>query len=449
MSEPAFQFPVVGALVARHAEDAAFYWSQLDRAVTSPQVHPDRLAHFDRLLESHLDGLDVAASDGWKIAWRALERWHKAGEAFVCTWLALREDVQERLDAVLAAAARHPDQLLRGIISALARSPRERSLAVLRQWSSPGAAPPAQVAALRAAALLGRGGVAALSSPLLGYFTSADPHVRAAALRAAGSSDQPHALIPALHDALTDAQLPVRAEAAIALARQGHAHDAVPVLCDCVLAQSALHQAASGWNRSQASRRLVRWTMELAWMTPPGDARAHDMLASLPPRPALTFALCHGDLAVLPFVIGQMADPEVERYAGWVWQTLTGIDLTASGCILPEPAVGQSDTDGTSADLLIDIDNGLARPDLAAIKTIMVSRAGPDGDRERVLLGRKADLAHALALLDTAPQAVRVLAARLVNLAQTEVVMNVRAPEPQQRAALRALHEGAAMGRVA
>ncbi len=449
MSEPVFQFPVVGALVARHAEDAAFYWSQLDRAVTSPQVRPDRLAHFDRLLESHLDGLEVAAAEGWTIAWRALERWHKPGEAFACTWLALRTGDQQRLDAVLAAAARHPDQLLRGIISALASSPCTRSLAVVRQWSSPQAAAPAQVAALRAAGLLGPSGFAALSSPLLTYVMSDDSHVRAAALRAVGSSDAPHTLIPALRHALTDAQLPVRAEAAIALGKLGHADDAAPVLCDCVLAQCALQQAARGWNWSQASRRLARWTMELAWMTAPGEARAHDVFSALPPRPALTFALCHGDLALLPFVVGQMADPEFERYAGWVWQTLTGIDLTASGCILPEGDGAQSETDGINTDLLIDIDNGLARPDLAVIKTITVSQARPERNRARVLLGREGDLAHALSLLDAAPQAIRVLAARLVNLAQTEVVMNVRAPEPQQCAALRALHDGAALGRAA
>lgn len=426
-----------------------FYLSQLDRAATSPQVRPDRLAHFDGLLDTHLDGLEVAAADGWTIAWRALARWHKPGEAFVCTWLALHEDDQERLDAVLAAAARHPDQLLRGIISALARAPRQRSLAVLRRWSSAEATPPAQVAALRAARLLGRSGVDELSSPLLEYFASHDAHVRAAAMRAAASAGQPPDLVPALRAALADTQFSVRAEAAIVLAGMGHAHEAAPLLRDCLLAQFSLQQAASGWHRSQARRRLARWTMELAWMTPPGDPRARDILSALPARTALTFALCHGDMAFLPFVIDQLGNPEVDRYAGWVWQTLTGIDLTASGCALLEPAVMHSDSDVIDADILIDIDNGLARPDVAAIKAVTVPGAASGGESKRVLLGRECDIAHARALLDTAPQAVRLLAARMVNLAQTEVIMNVRAAQAEQRAALRTLHEAAATGSAA
>lgn len=91
MSSFIFQFPVVGPLVTRHAAaDAAFYWSQLDRAFASPQIGFEKLQHVDRLKEAHLNGLRAAGDKGWLSAWNALERWNKAGEAVVCTLLAMR-----------------------------------------------------------------------------------------------------------------------------------------------------------------------------------------------------------------------------------------------------------------------------------------------------------------------------------------------------------------------
>jgi hypothetical protein len=184
MSSMTPTFPVIDALVTRHAEDAAFYWSQLDGAIKSPTLQLDRLQHFNDLLDAHLDGLLVAGSQGWKPAMGALTRWKKAGEAFVCTWLAAQGDGPQRLNGVLALARASPQNVLRGIISALAWMPPGASTPILQQWGTVNMPPVAQVAALRAAALGGPDAVAALGNPLPAFLASADTQVRAAASRA-------------------------------------------------------------------------------------------------------------------------------------------------------------------------------------------------------------------------------------------------------------------------
>ena len=60
---------VIPALVARHAEDAAFYWSQQDAGATAFLVRPARLFHFDDLLDAHLEGLAVAGPEGVTLAY--------------------------------------------------------------------------------------------------------------------------------------------------------------------------------------------------------------------------------------------------------------------------------------------------------------------------------------------------------------------------------------------
>ncbi len=431
-------FPVIEALVARHAEDAAFYWSQLDGAIRSPTLRLDRLHHFNGLLDAHLDGLVVAGSQGWQPAMAALTRWKKPGEAFVCTWLAAQGTGRQRLDEVLEVAKVSPQNVLRGMISALAWLPPGCAAPVIGQWGHATMVPVAQVAALRAAALIGPEAVAALGSPLPDFLVCADSHVRAAACRALAGGHH-GATVAALRDALADADVAVRAEAAIALGKGQDAARALPVLLRCVIDQAHTCAAATGWHRMQAARRLDRWVRELASLTPFGMADTGAMLAILPPRTALTFALVHGDPSHLGFVARLAGEPEVSRYAGWVWQSLTGIDLAEAGLALPEPPPSALARDELITEARLDADNGLPQPDSAALsghpasQSPVASHAGP------VLLGRSLDRQHALDVLQGGPQALRLLAARTLGV-------TVRGPVHPQLAALGRMRAESAEG---
>ena len=117
-----FAAAVITPLVERHVGDAAFYWTQHDRSVHSPLVDLAELRRFDRLLDAHLDGAQVAGETGWQLALAALARWHGPGEAFVCTVLALgAREPGVRLAATWAIVEQAPERMLRGVIGVFSR----------------------------------------------------------------------------------------------------------------------------------------------------------------------------------------------------------------------------------------------------------------------------------------------------------------------------------------
>ncbi|NHZ66952.1 HEAT repeat domain-containing protein [Massilia genomosp. 1] len=441
MSAIPFEFPVIEALVSRHAEDASFYWSQLDWIIRSSDIRFERLQHFCQLLEAHLGGLKVAGTTACKISFAALERWQKPGEAFTCTWLALQSHNEDMVDEVAKLVSRHPDQLVRGAVSALAACSLQHFVAIARRWAASEHNPTVQVVVMRAAAIRGDIAAAQLDNPLPPHLHSQNSHVRAAACRACAVTGKTGSVIPLLREALNDPDLQVRAEAAIALGKLGDAEGGRPVLLQSVITQAIVYRGATGATRAQASRRLQRWARELACLMPIGAPEARDMLAQLPPRIALTFALWHGDLAHLPFVIDQLADEDVGRYAGWVWQTLTGVDLTANGLALPEPDPASLDPDQLITETRLDADSGHPQADQAAVKAATAASPHLVGRGKRVLLGREIDAKAALDLLENAPQAIRAMAAQMLNHAQSTVRINVRASTTEQRIAMNTLHD--------
>ncbi|MEY4560884.1 MAG: hypothetical protein RLZZ618_161 [Pseudomonadota bacterium] len=430
----AFQFPVLPPLIARHAEDAGFYWSQLDASDRSTRVDFARFTHFNRLLDAHLEGLRVAGAAGMTPALSALQRWRGAGEAFACTWLVAAGGAASGESSLLAELAKHADVMLRGAVSALAWS-GAAGLPCIGRWSAAEAPAAGQVAALRAAALLQAMGLAALASPLPEYFLSAHAPVRAAACRVAATAPQSAELISLLRAAMADPDMPVRAEAALALARSPEPRGATAVLWKCVADQSSLHTQATGWLRKQSARRLNRWLRHLAWLAPLGHVDLPTLFAHLPPRAGLTFALHHGDPAHLPQVVSLMADPATARHAGWVWQTLTGADLLAHGLVAPEPEADPDIPAVTEA--LLDADQGLPLPDTAAVRRWPM--ALPHG--QRVLMGAPLTAAQAAEVINSnAPQALRHIAATALGHLDGRLHIHVRAPAAQQRDILNQLN---------
>lgn len=255
---------VIVPLVRRHVEDAAFYWTQHDTSALSPQVRLSALARMSQLLRAHLDGLDVAGLHAWPHCHAALVRWQKSAEAFVCAWVALRRSDRAEVDQLLKAVRARPHVLLRGVISAIAWLPLASARERIAQWTAPDGDSVMQVAALRAAALVGTEAGSALAQPLATFLEADDEHVRAAACRVAGHGASASANLGRLLD---DPALAVRAEAAIALSVSGSGDTlSTAVLWECAASQTAVAQAATGWHATQARRRLVRWVRHLAML---------------------------------------------------------------------------------------------------------------------------------------------------------------------------------------
>ena len=398
---------VIPALIARHAEDAAFYWSRLDAGAQGYGLSIERLFHFDQLLEAHLEGLVVAGPDAVEPALKALDRWRKPGEAFVCMWLLAHHPDESSISAFTGKLKSAPDTLLRGAISAMARLPSALAEPLLKRWFSTEAHPVEQVLALRALALSPPGQAPHQHLQFADFLRSTCPQVRAAACRCVGRSPVVDAAV-LMKACLDDGDLAVRAEAAIALSSTAYPGEAGAVLWQCVAAKARLHQTSTGATRKMAERRLNRWVRHLAWLAPFGHADLPALFDHLPPRQALSFALYHGDAAHLARVVAAMSDTNVSRYAGWVWQAMTGVDLRANGLALSEPEI---DPMAPPSDNQRDADMGLLLPDAQAVLNANVRL--PLG--QRILLGQALTPVLALQLLNQHVQALRVIAAHALG----------------------------------
>ena len=433
-------------LIRRHVEDAAFYWLQHDASAYSPRLTLTGLERFSHLLSAHLEGIEVAGDAGWQPSLAALQKWKKTGEAFVCTYAALQNNNASQLDAVMHEVNAKPDQMLRAVISALAWGAQPQARATISAWSVGNIDSVKQVAALRAVALIGLGAKASLSQSVDYFLGSANAHVRSAACRAAAALGQSPATNTLLRTALQDADLSVRAEAAIALGKhayvegQQHSSDAIKVadvLWHAIVAQVHLHTAATGWYSKQTVRRLNRWVQHLAWLVPLGNPELAALLAFMPVRVALRFVAHHGDPAHLPFVIAQMGNDNTARYAGWVWQTITEVDIEAAGMTLPEPELDNSPSALTQiTQTQLDADSGMALPDakkIALYPTLSLQSG------KRYLMGQQLFAAHVLDVLENAPQALRSIAVMHLQFNRPEVNLGLRGPMQAQQQLLSAM----------
>jgi len=408
---------IVSSFVERHVGEAGFYWQQRNRCATAVLVKFPKLHDFDLLLQLHLDGITAASDAGWDLAWEALERWQGQGEVFVCTILAVHHGVHaERLHQILEQVAQQPEHLLRGLISALLWCDSTPVAPLIDSWTTADAPIIQQVAAwcviVRSPALAvntdsARRLYTALQQP--------EPHLRAAACRAAVRFGQTEALTTCL----TDEHPAVAAEAAIALRRASTLWQSV--------SQSLQTLPTGGLAKVQAERRLQRWLQHLALLVPIGNADVPRLLDTLSPRLALHFVLHHADPAYLPWVVQRMEDATCARLAGWVWQAITGIDLEQHELTRDEPV--DSPDDDTD-----DLDPGLPLPDAQKISAYPLTLpAAP------VLLGQPLTQIQLLVLLNDAPQPLRWNAAQRMAATAGREILNTQARANLQRMALERL----------
>lgn len=428
--------PFISPIVARHVEDAAFYWTTLDRPAEATHLGARRAWHFSQLLEANLEGLRLNMPRAFDLALDGLDRWGKAGETFVAMYCALLGDADAapaRIERVLRTVRQRPDAVLRGAASALAWADAADAQAWLdKAWTSDH--PVDLVLALRARALRAE---TPESAVLL--LQHEDAHVRAAACRAVGPA-RPGLLRPLFEDASG----PVRAEAVIAwnagTPAESRAPDVVArlsgLLWQCVVEQADVLAAATGWHRVPARRRLDRWLRELAAIVPIGHPESGRLVARLPVRQGLNFSLLHGDPALLDFVVNAMRDPSQARWAGWVWQCLTAVDLTGEGLTAEEPPL---DLDAPMTAARADADAGLPLPDAALVGAHPASRhAWPSG--QRLLLARTVHPHLLREILDPTrdhAQALRFVAADALSRLHPEYAVDLRATPRHQVRQLR------------
>ncbi|HEY9101209.1 HEAT repeat domain-containing protein [Chitinimonas sp.] len=387
-------------LVNRHAQDAAFYWAQYGAARHSPLIGPDRLAHFNRLLDAHLDGLLVAGEVGWDAAFQQLERWQGPGEAFVCAWLALRDMDSAKIRLIWPVIAAQPQRVLRGVIAALVRIDAQSAALCIQRWMQIDGFAPLQVAALRAAFLRDGDKVDDLEDFCRKGLQSPDPYVQAAACRLA-SRVEAGDIRQALQERRKHPDTNISAEAAISLLKTDD-QSAWSFLADAITAEAAELNGLSGWERDQAIHKLTRWVQHAGIHAAENEQAMPLLRDVLPARAAINLAMYHGHIDSLAWLKRCIAEGKAPRYAGWAWESITGLDLEANQFCAPQVY--------TEADVLTvlddDDDAGLRLPIAARLPDASTLNL-PQGP---LLFGLNCNAGRLLEIRNKAPGALARLA---------------------------------------
>lgn len=396
---------VIQPLVLRHAEDAAFYWMQRSANAHSPLLKFDRLMHFDRLLNAHLDGLRVAGEAGWECAFKNLQRWKGAGEAFAAYVLAIESGDKMRLQALWGVVQKNPELMQDGLISALGWVAEETAVSWMDFWLPLANYPRLQQIALRAFAIRRLVPDVALD----GFFVSPEAGVREAVCRLAGRM-RLEQYISLLQAARNDAAPEVREAATVALLLLGHAEKTLPDLWQASLYWNDMSNNSKGWTKDMVTRRAEGVARYIGHALPVAHEGMRDLMERLPARQGLIVLAHHGDPATIPWIFNAMSRKDLARLAGWAFTMITGVDLDA---VRLSAAAPKPDDDEDERNVpLKDPDVGLPWPHPAAIDAWWREKASSYSGGTKLLFGQPvADNDHCLDLLLNGPQAARWAAA--------------------------------------
>lgn len=297
---------IIAEIVSQHAEEASFLWLLRSNAIRQPHYALKDLAKLDERVEAHLDGLRVAGEPGWELCKTALGN-EEAGEVFAASVTAFESAIEARIQAVLDVVMAKPE-LIDGIVSALGWLTLEQASPHIQRFLG------SQVHLHRQIGLTGCAVHRVDPKHVLTQaMTSRNLALRARALKAIGELGRKD-LLGSVKENLKAEDDQVRYWAAWSGALLGE-QAAIPTL------QRFVDRA--GPQREQAcAMALRRMSVEQgqAWLK---------TLASAPDtlRLAVHAASVIGDPANIPWVMQQMALPQMARVAGESFTFITGIDL--------------------------------------------------------------------------------------------------------------------------
>ncbi|QQR46388.1 TIGR02270 family protein [Myxococcus xanthus] len=330
-------------VLEEHLSEAAFFWSQWERALVAPDYTLEETAELEERLLAHLDGLVAAGAAAIEVLSSVVHEREDPGEVFAAAWSLLALAPSLVLDAVKARATDAPPPVQASIRRALELGEKgvvETALAPLLITAEPMAV---SVLGFRGHLLGGR------AEELLSH---PDALVVTAALRALNLSSKPHAsrLLGVL---LGDSRPEVR-WAAIETGLVFGVRDAWTV---CERESTALG--------SPLRRRL--WALLAA----AGDVRFLERLISFSEEAATRedalWALGFtGRVPAAESCLRWMCEePRVARLAGEAFSAITGLRM-AGAHVLPEPepedALPPLEDEDLDADLGLRPEDALALP---------------------------------------------------------------------------------------
>jgi uncharacterized protein (TIGR02270 family) len=383
---------IITEIVSQHAEEAAFLWILRSRAIRAPHYLLKDLAKLDDRVEAHLDGLRIAGEPGWELCKAALGN-EEAGEVFAASVMAFESGSESRIQVVMDVVTAKPE-FLQGMVSALGWLRFEQASPHLQRLHTSNVHLHRQVGL--AACAVHRDVPSQVLSLAVG---SRNLPLRARALKAVGELGRKD-LLGAVKDNLRAEDEGVRFWAAWSGALLGEP-SAIPVLQGLAVAGNLRTEQAY----VMALRRLPlaeghTWVKDLA-------KRSESQ------RMAVIGAGVIGDPILIPWLMEQMAIPELARVAGESFSFITGIDLAYDNLERDKPEGFEAGPTENPEDenVAMDPDEDLPWPHPQLIEKWWSQNKGRFTDSTRYLCGQPMTIDSLNQVLRTGKQRQRIAAA--------------------------------------
>ncbi|WP_454063411.1 TIGR02270 family protein [Candidatus Nitrospira salsa] len=406
---------VIPEIVSQHAEEAAFLWLLREGVTKAPHYNLKDLAEHDERVEAHIDGLRVAGEPGWEICKEQLSQ-EEPGEVFAASGLAFESGQQDWINLVLEVGSKS-DQLARGVISALGWLSFEQASEHIQKLLS------------EESTILKRIGVAASSihrqdagEILKTALAHENLELRVRALKAVGELGR--------SDLLNDVRVHCHSEyiscrfsAAWTAARLGDAAS-IQVLQELAINSGSLAERASAMAlRRMPIKEAHAWQRELA-----SRPELH--------RLAVQAVGVIGDPVSMPWLIDQMAIPEVARVAGESFSMITGVDLAYDDLEgeWPEGFEAGPTEDPEDENVEMDADEDLPWPNFDLLHKWRDESKRNYQNGTRYLCGKPMTIESLKGVLKTGYQRQRIAAAIELAIRQPDTpLFETRAPGWRQQ----------------
>ena len=298
--------PIIEAVIAQHAEEAAFLWLLRDGASHKPHYRLKDLSKLDDRVEAHLAGLRIAGDEGREV-YGGVWAMEDAGEVFAASELAFESGNGERIRVALKAATSAPE-LSRGAVSALGWLPYDQASRHISTLLGSGDTSVRRIGLAASVAHRRNPGEALVSA-----LADEDPLLKARALRAVGELGRVD-LLPSVRSNLGAKDVGCRFSAAWSGALLGD--------MQAIFALWSVAKLDVPYREEAAKMALRRMDLPTAHRSQTELTQSPDSI-----RVAAIGAGALGDPASIPWLIEHMAVPELARVAGESLSMITGVDI--------------------------------------------------------------------------------------------------------------------------
>lgn len=407
---------MVERVVTAHAEEAAFLWILRLSATGAAHYSTTDLAMLDNRVGAHLDGLRIAADEGWRLVVEELG-WKEAGEFFVAALLAFESGKSDRIEQVLTTVAGAPEGVP-GVSSALGWLPVEQARPhIVRLLGD--ADPVRRLVGLSASAIHRHQPGAALGKALI----DPDLRLRARGLRAAGELGRTE-LIPALRQNLKGEDLACRFWSAWSLLLLSNDPSGISAMRTLAETPSRFSERAAAMYARRAEPAAVKEWYRKQPVKPPKV------------RLAIASAAALGEIDAIPWLIGLMPQLPLARLAGEAFTTITGADLALLDLENKPPKDFPSGPTDNPADedVSMDPDDNLPFPNPQKVAGWWSKNQGRFIPGTRYLLGKPMEVGNLGEVLRIGKQRQRTAAAIELSMRQPGTpLFETRMPGYRQR----------------